>query len=61
MGGEGGTPCPSRCSPNDDANLNNHGPSPMQNVGTLMVLCIFKCILLDPNKIEDERSQMLMG
>jgi hypothetical protein len=33
----------------------------MQNVATQMVLCIFECILLNPNKVKDERSQMLMG
>jgi hypothetical protein len=60
-GGGRGTPCPSRCYPSDDANLNSHGPSPMQNVGTQMVFCIFECILFNPNKVKDERSQMLMG
>ncbi len=61
MGGGRRTPYPSKCSPSDDANLNSHGPGPMQNVATQMVLCIFECILLDPNKVKDERSQMLMG
>jgi hypothetical protein len=60
-GEERGIPYPSKCSPSDDANLNNHGPDPMQNVATQMVFCIFECILLDPNKVKDERSQMLMG
>jgi hypothetical protein len=39
-GGKGGAPCLSKCSPNDDAHLNSHSPSLMQNVGTQMVLWI---------------------